>query len=78
MLSLVGASVFATGGKKEAPKPSGSSPKTLIEKVKDAVPLNASSRCVAYAGIVTSHSGSDSRIFYSEEEQLYVTFSSSP
>lgn len=62
----------ASGGKKEAPAPKG---QTLVEKVKEAVPINAGSRCVTFV----SFTANEPKLtwlswFYSEEEQLYVSF----
>ena len=44
ILGTVGIVLAATGGKKEAPAPSGSNMKEALQKVKESVPLGASSR----------------------------------
>ena len=46
IFGTVGIAMLATGGKKEAAPPSGSS-KSTLESVKEAVKFNASSRCVS-------------------------------
>ena len=61
-----------SGGKKETAAPKGQS---LVEKVKEAVPINAGSRCV----LSCCSQGRNRELtgllwFNSEEEQLYVCF----
>jgi len=46
------------GSKKQAP----ASGKTLVEKVKEAVPINASSRCVVFAFIAENEMSTDFEI----------------
>jgi hypothetical protein len=65
-----------SGGKKEVAQSSGQS---LVDKVKEAVPINADSRCVMVPLLWDTLNGLTCRFSLSvwvnrEEEDLYVTF----
>jgi hypothetical protein len=69
VLAATGAITYGVMGGSKKQAPSG---KTLAEKVKEAVPINAGSRCVVFASI--GYAGTDlGALTNSEEEQLYVT-----